>query len=38
VLVPGVDEQSPVPAHWIIDTESRMATHSSGLRVRIPMA
>ena len=30
VLVPGCDENSAIPAHWIIDTENRTATHSSG--------
>jgi Icc-related predicted phosphoesterase len=30
VLVPGCDEGAEVPAHWIIDTEKRMAMHSSG--------
>lgn len=31
VLVPGCDEQSEVPAHWIIDTIRKSATHSSGI-------
>ena len=30
VLVPGVEEDSPVPAHWVIDTCARSAVHSNG--------
>jgi Icc-related predicted phosphoesterase len=30
VLVPGCDEGAKVPAHWIIDTDKRIATHNSG--------
>jgi Icc-related predicted phosphoesterase len=31
VLVPGCDEQSDIPAHWVVDTTSAtIATHSSG--------
>ena len=30
VLVPGCDEASAVPAHWIIDTETKTAVHSGG--------
>jgi len=34
VLVPGCDETSAIPAHWIIDTVSHTATHNNGTRVR----
>ncbi len=30
VLVPGCDEQAEAPAHWVIDRDSGIATHSSG--------
>ncbi|HVT30237.1 MAG TPA: metallophosphoesterase [Lacipirellulaceae bacterium] len=30
ILVPGCDEQSDIPSHWVIDTEARSATHSKG--------
>jgi len=30
VLVPGVEEQSEIPAHWVLDTVSTVATHSNG--------
>jgi Icc-related predicted phosphoesterase len=30
ILVPGCDEQSEVPAHWVIDTSRGTALHSSG--------
>lgn len=30
ILVPGCDEQLEIPAHWIIDTSSKIATHRSG--------
>lgn len=33
VLVPGCDEQNPVPNHWIIDTGLRQAIHSNGTAV-----
>ena len=31
VLVPGCDEQSEVPAHWIINTDHGVAIHSAGV-------
>jgi Icc-related predicted phosphoesterase len=36
VLVPGCDEQTEIPAHWVIDTDEQLATHSSGQRVSSP--
>lgn len=33
VLVPGCDEQSPIPNHWVIDTTIGQAVHSSGVTV-----
>jgi Icc-related predicted phosphoesterase len=30
ILVPGCDEHNETPAHWLIDTKRRSATHSSG--------
>ncbi|HVT30276.1 MAG TPA: metallophosphoesterase [Lacipirellulaceae bacterium] len=30
ILVPGCDEQSDIPSYWVIDTETRRATHSDG--------
>lgn len=36
VLVPGCDEQSEVPAHWIIDTQSEVLMHSSGVVHSLP--
>lgn len=30
VLVPGCDEQSEIPAHWVVDTSTKIATHSGG--------
>lgn len=30
ILVPGVDEQSDVPAHWVVDTSRGIAMHSGG--------
>lgn len=30
VLVPGYNDQSSVPSHWIIDTKQGQASHSSG--------
>jgi hypothetical protein len=36
VLVPGCDEQSEVPAHWIIDTVRKSATHSSRVTAYYP--
>lgn len=34
VLVPGCDEQNPIPSHWIIDTVSGQAVHSNGGTVK----
>ena len=34
ILVTGCDEQSPTPAHWVIDTDSKVAIHSGGEKVR----
>ncbi len=34
ILVPGCDENADVPAHWMIDTDSKVAIHSGGEKVR----
>lgn len=34
VLVPGQNDQSSVPSHWIIDTKQGLASHSSGALAR----
>lgn len=30
ILVPGCNEESDIPSHWVIDTETRTAAHSDG--------
>jgi Icc-related predicted phosphoesterase len=30
ILIPGCDEQSEIPAHWVVDTSTKIATHSGG--------
>lgn len=38
VLVPGCDEQSSVPSHWVIETERGVAVHSTGIVVNLPQS
>ena len=33
ILVSGYAEASPVPQHWVIDTDSKHAVHSSGIGI-----
>lgn len=33
ILVPGYTENAEIPCHWVIDTDTMIATHSSGERV-----
>lgn len=36
VLVPGNDEESDVPAHWVLDIDGKLAVHSDGTQVEWP--